>query len=375
MKYILFIALILSVVSCTEHDGYTLTGHVPEAWEGKPVFLALDDTNQPHFIDSTKISGGKFRFLGKFDVPRYCTVSIYLDPNDRLTRSKIVNFSLFIDNAAIEATCDYSSKYPVFQISGSGTQTEYQNYLNEIQPMEDDRSKTFRAYGEAYYNSKDLAKAIDLAKLVTQKRLALRETQINYLKAHPESAISVKIAQELSDKNSDLSLKEIEGLFTCLSPEMQNSEMGQALRATILGKQVFIGGSFIDMELTAADGSKKKISDFVKPGTTTLIEFWASWCSPCRGEIPHMRNTYNTYHPKGLNIVSISIDSDPKNWHQALEEEKMPWEQLIDNTKAAFRAYNLSGVPSSILVNDKGKIINVNARGGWLDAAMQEIYD
>ena len=88
-----------------------------------------------------------------------------------------------------------------------------------------------------------------------------------------------------------------------------------------------------------------------------------------------MRNTYNTYHPKGLNIVSISIDSDPKNWHQALEEEKMPWEQLIDNTKAAFRAYNLSGVPSSSLVNDKGKIINVNARGGWLDAAMQEIYD
>ena len=86
MKYILFIALILSVVSCTEHDGYTLTGHVPEAWEGKPVFLALDDTNQPHFIDSTKISGGKFRFLGKFDVPRYCTVSIYLDPIVRLTR-------------------------------------------------------------------------------------------------------------------------------------------------------------------------------------------------------------------------------------------------------------------------------------------------
>ena len=192
MKYILFIALILSVVSCTEHDGYTLTGHVPEAWEGKPVFLALDDTNQPHFIDSTKISGGKFRFLGKFDVPRYCTVSIYLDPNDRLTRSKIVNFSLFIDNAAIEATCDYSSKYPVFQISGSGTQTEYQNYLNEIQPMEDDRSKTFRAYGEAYYNSKDLAKAIDLAKLVTQKRLALRETTLKHIPNLPSALKSHK---------------------------------------------------------------------------------------------------------------------------------------------------------------------------------------
>jgi len=125
---------------------------------------------QPHFIDSTKISGGKFRFLGKFDVPRYCTVSIYLDPNDRLTRSKIVNFSLFIDNAAIEATCDYSSKYPVFQISGSGTQTEYQNYLNEIQPMEDDRRQTFRALREAYYNYERLAKAIDLNQTRTTQK-------------------------------------------------------------------------------------------------------------------------------------------------------------------------------------------------------------
>lgn len=375
MKYILFIAFILSVVSCAKHDGYTLTGHVPEAWEGKPVFLALDDTNQPHFIDSTKISGGKFKFQGKFDVPRYCKVVIYLDPNDRQTRSKIINFSLFIDSTAIEATCDYSGKQPVFLISGSETQTEYQNYLSEIQPLEDDRSKTFYAYGEAYYSTQDLTKAIELAKQVTEKRLKTREAKIKYLKAHPESVISVKIAQELSDKNSDLSLKEIEGLFTSLSPEMQNSEMGQALRATIQGRQVFIGSPFIDRELTAPDGSKKKISDFVKPGCTTLIEFWASWCNPCRAEIPHMRNTYRKYHPKGFNIVSISIDSNPKNWQQALEEEKMPWGQLIDNTQTAFKSYNLTAVPSSILVDDKGKIININARGGWLDAAMQEIYD
>ena len=375
MKYILFIALILSVVSCSKHDGYTLTGHVPEAWEGKPVFLILDDTNQPRVVDSTKISRGKFKFQGKFRVPRYCTINIYLDPNDRQTRSKIINFSLFIDSTAVEATCDYSGKQSVFQISGSGTQAEYQNYLRKIQPMEEDRSKTFYDYGEAYYSTKDLAKAIELAKFVTKKRLAIRESKIEYLKMHPESVISVKIAQELTDRNSDLSLKEIEGLFTSLSPEMQNSEMGQTLRTTIQGRQVFIGESFIDMELVAPDGSKKRISDFVKPGHTTLIEFWASWCNPCRAEIPHMRNTYNKYHTKGLNIVSISIDSDLKNWYQAMEEEKMPWDQLIDNTKAAFRAYNLTGVPSSILVDGKGKIINVNARGGWLDAAMQEIYD
>ena len=71
MKYILFIAFILSVVSCAKHDGYTLTGLVPEAWEGKPVFLVLDDTNQPHFIDSTKISGGNaWRIRADVSQPR-----------------------------------------------------------------------------------------------------------------------------------------------------------------------------------------------------------------------------------------------------------------------------------------------------------------
>ncbi len=375
MKYILFVAFILSLAGCTKHDGYSLTGHVPEAWEGKTVLLALDDIYPPRFIDSTKISGGEFRFQGKFDVPRYCTVSIFLDPNDRQTRSKVINFSLFVDSTAVEAVCDYSGRQPVFHISGSGTQTEYQNYLEMLQPLEKERSETFRAYGEAYYQEKDLTKAIGLARSVTEKKEAITEAKVKYLRAHPESVVSIKIAQELADKNSDFSLKEIERLFTSLSPEMQNSEMGQSLRTTIQNKQIFVGGPYIDHELTTPDGHKKKISDFVKPGCTTLVEFWASWCSPCREEIPHMLDTYRKYHPKGLNIVSISIDSEPENWHQALEKEKMPWGQLLDSTQTAFRSYNLTGVPSSILLDDQGKIMSVNARGGWLDAAMQEIYD
>ena len=103
MKHILFITFLLSIFSCTKHNGYSLSGEVPEAWEGKPVFLMLNDINQPYAIDSTQISNGKFLLKGKFDIPRYCSVLIYLDPNNRSDRSKLVNFSLFLDSTAVKA--------------------------------------------------------------------------------------------------------------------------------------------------------------------------------------------------------------------------------------------------------------------------------
>ncbi|MFR7807943.1 MAG: DUF4369 domain-containing protein [Butyricimonas faecihominis] len=76
------------------------------------MFLMLNDINQPYAIDSTQISNGKFLLEGKFDIPRYCSVLIYLDPNNRSDRSKLVNFSLFLDSTAVKAVCDNSGRLP-----------------------------------------------------------------------------------------------------------------------------------------------------------------------------------------------------------------------------------------------------------------------
>ena len=202
MKHILFIMFLLSIFSCTKHNGYSLSGEVPEAWEGKPVFLMLNDINQPYAIDSTQISNGKFLLEGKFDIPRYCSVLIYLDPNNRSDRSKLVNFSLFLDSTAVKAVCDNSGKAPVFSISGSNTQDAFQNYTDQIQPLQADRKKTFTAYTQAYYYGNDLTKAIDLAKQTTAKARKIQDAQIKYIKDHPESVISLHVAQELCKGNS-----------------------------------------------------------------------------------------------------------------------------------------------------------------------------
>lgn len=375
---LLWIALICS---CTQHNGFSLSGEVPVAWEGKPVLLMLNDVNQPYAIDSTHISDGKFHFKGRFNMPRYCSVVICLDPNNRTDRNKLIRFSLFIDSTAINVACDNSGAVPQFLFSGSNTQKEYETLQHEIQTLQADRKKSFTAYTQAYYYGDNLTRAIELAKETTAKGKKIEEAQVAYVKNHPGSVISILIARELCHVNSPLSLKEIEQLFTSLAPHLQESEMGKELRQIIQRRQVFIGEPFIDKELLTPDGSPQKISDFILPGHTTLIEFWASWCQPCRGEFPHLRKTYEKYHPKGFNIVSISIDSDADSWKKALDEEQLPWGQLLDYNsrktpeKSAFRAYNLTGVPSSILLDEKGNILLLNARGGWLDATMQEIYD
>lgn len=90
----------------------------------------------------------------------------------------------------------------------------------------------------------------------------------------------------------------------------------------------------------------RRVSDFIRPGHYTLVEIWASWCMPCRGEIPFVRRAYDRYHRKGFDVLYVSIDSDAGNWKQALGEEKMPWPQLLDTGRTSFTTYETSAVPT-----------------------------
>lgn len=374
MRNSIIALIVLFVASCAKHDGYTITGNVPEAWEGKSVYLSIADASSPYDIDSTVVADGSFKLQGTVDEPRYCHLVIYLDDADRTSPNKIVRTSFFVDNSSIEALYDATAKNPEFKIAGGELEAQYKEVTNKVHTIDKERRNVFADYIAAYYGKKDLPRSFELAKEHTVKQKEMRDVKIHYIKQHPQSVVSLKLASELIERNSDLAQEEIVALFAQLSPQLQNSEMGQSLKEKIDNRKVYIGAPFIDYTLVDAEGNEKKISDFIQPKHTTLVEFWASWCAPCRQEMPYILNTYKEYHNKGLNIVSISIDSDKQSWLKALDEEKLPWGQLLDQKSEAFKEYNLTGVPSSILLDEEGNILLVNARGGWLDAAMQEIY-
>lgn len=376
-KCLLLVLLATFVFGCATapHNGYVLTGTVPEAWEGKPVVLMVTDAGQRYAADSAIITDGKFQIKGKFDIPRYCTLVIYLDPENRNDPHLILGTSLFLDTTAVDLVCEYSGTKPAFSITGGAAQAEFQRYLDNIEPMEKDRSATFSRYGAAYYRGENSQEALQLAREVTEKGGKVREYKMEYIKEHPGSVVSLYALREICSRYSELSMEEMNRFFAGLSPRLRESEMGKALHKKIQDRRIILGNAFPDTELKDAEGNLKKISDFVTPGRYTLVEFWASWCGPCRAEIPHMKNAYKKYHPKGFDIVSISIDSENQAWQGALKEEKMPWKQLLDDSHTAKEAFEVTGVPTSVLVDDQGRIYNLNARGGWLDLALEEIYN
>ena len=218
MKNWIYAALAaLFATGCAPHGGYTLTGEVPEAWEGKPVVLFTTDAGQAEAIDSTTVANGKFRLQGVLDAPRNCRVAVYLDPENRSDRNLTVTFPVFLDSTAVNAVCDASKSDPVFTLAGGATQTEWQAYRAALEPLAEERNRAFRDYVEAFYNGGDEAKGIELARRVDEKAGLIRDFKIAYVREHPASAVSLAIVQELCDRQSRLDRAQMEALMDALA--------------------------------------------------------------------------------------------------------------------------------------------------------------
>ena len=251
MKNWIYAALAaLFATGCAPHGGYTLTGEVPEAWEGKPVVLFTTDAGQAEAIDSTTVANGKFRLQGVLDAPRNCRVAVYLDPENRSDRNLTVTFPVFLDSTAVNAVCDASKSDPVFTLAGGATQTEWQAYRAALEPLAEERNRAFRDYVEAFYNGGDEAKGIELARRVDEKAGLIRDFKIAYVREHPASAVSLAIVQELCDRQSRLDRAQMESLMDALA-------CGASARRGVHPRQADRGGTAAARPRTAGCGGRR----------------------------------------------------------------------------------------------------------------------
>ena len=179
--------------------------------------------------------------------------------------------------------------------------------------------------------------------------------------------------------NSDAGSGEVEELTAKVSatPVLAASKrvqnlMNSATRRAATG----VGKPFADFEITH-DGVTSKLSDHVGKGHYTLVDFWASWCGPCRRQIPVLKDIYNTYRDRGLEVLGVAVWDEPADTRRAIEQEEIPWQNIIGAQSIPTDIYGINGIPCIILFGPDGTIISRDKQGDALradvDAAMREV--
>lgn len=367
--------LLLSLSGCQTESAYRIRGNFEGAPEGTIVYLERD---------SAQIINGSFVFEGKTEVPRLSSLRIkglnkYGMPGFKGTR-------LWLENVEMEVSCpwnvlpDFYEYSADVKIQGSPLNDTYGNYCKQIAAL-GSRDSLWKIYQQVYLLSSFEWKGVDVKAGMQVMReildLADRKRRITeeFIARNPASPISVELligllhGQEYTAAEADRMIQSLDTALKVFPAYAKLNSVYQDFLPTSKGQP------YMDVPLLDRNGKEVKLSDYIVPGKYNMLEFWASWCGPCRGEIPHLRHVHEAVG-KDFNIISISIDEKDANWQKAMQEEGMTWTQL--NTPGGFNAeacekYGIQGVPYSLVLDGEGRIIAGEVRGAELDVLLTEL--
>lgn len=372
---------------------YTINGSIDGKADGMKVYLIRESWPDVKVVDSTVIKNNTFKLKGSVEVPALYAIRIDKTPKgERSSERNWLSSRFYLDNSNISYSGHVDSLPPFYYsfknktvspvITGSATQDELIRYNESRATLSRELAAINKEYLEKYhqpamegtFNEKI---GLELGSKVSDLSAQLEQQKWNYIKDNPTSVIAYDQASYyLNDMFISLTIPQIGELVENVRKGWDGTpNMDELEKAAAKAKTVALGTKYKDFELTTPDGSKVMLSKYIPKGKIVMLEFWASWCGPCRAEIPHLRELNETRSDL-FSIVSISLDENEKEWRKAMADEKMNWTQLVDFNGfegEIAQSYNILGIPHSILLDEEGRVIKIGLRGAFLDIELNKL--
>ena len=359
MRSIWILLAALAVTACAS-DGtknYTVSGTFTE--NGSKVYL-IDQLTETA-IDSTAVSDGKFSFTGT--AAQDALLAVQAENKNWMTQ-------FFNDGTPVSINVNDST------LKGSPLNER----LARLEVEMDLPQRHLNAMIAGLTDDEIMARADEFIEAVNKRNSEQLAFANRVFQEERNSLIPVAFSGYYFLDNGVEAYDELvkEGVVFANHPYLKKTrdDVEALLKPEDSPKTAFVGQPYTDMEMADPDGKMHKISELVGDGKYVLVDFWASWCAPCRAEMPHVLEAYNQFHTKGFEVVGISFDENKEAWVKAIDQLEMPWLQISDLKGfncAAASIYQIDAIPDNILIDPQGKIIDRGLRGKALLSRLQEL--
>jgi peroxiredoxin len=378
--------ILLGAGSCSANkDSFRINGVLDGLKDGTVVELIPGATHKSEkAIATDTVKSGKFSFKGTLNEPRKFYIAVS-GQNNFGTIPVMVEPSVIKIIGKVSLREDQGKRYYNFEeleITGS---VVHQEYLEKISP----KNYLNKLYEDYHKQSKGICDSVMDARVKKDQQLLSelyrRDSWKKFEQDEKNFFNTVDVTMEkmiLDNANSwwgpflmmdqmSYFTKQQEEWWKKFSDEAKNSYYGLIVKDELfpVGLKDKMAPEF---KTVNKEGKEYTSAGLFKGKKYILIDFWASWCKPCRNEIPNFRRAYDLFSKKGFEIVSISIDNNEHDWSQALSEENLPWPNFLDRSEIA-NAYNVKLIPSTFLVNEKGVVLEDNLRGEALIKKLEEL--
>ena len=363
-RLVLMIIAVCLLHACKERKGYTVRGELADSNGLELVLMRINTDSEPEEINSCVVKKGKFVMKGKVEFPEYCV--LYAGDNGPL--------QFFVENTVINITVDIENMQES-TITGSHETDLLMGFFDLMSEFEEKKSTINEEYMTMLFSEEiDEEKQNELIAQIND----LEQLQLGNIKLIvEENPNTVFTAILLNSMLTELQHDELERFANGFDETKSRSPWVQMFKESFEKEiRLAIGQPFIDIRMAAPDGTEIAISDYAGKGKYVLIDFWASWCQPCRVVNPEVVKLYNKYKEKGFEIIGISLDRDKDQWLKAIEDDKLTWIQMSDLgywQSEAVKLYSLKSIPHTILLDRDGNIIAKGLHVSELEEKLAEL--